>query len=443
MRVLRKFKKLIDFDFVLAPGERAIDSNNILLHKGNQLHEIFIYINFLYGLFFTALNYYNGFPFAAFLTFIIVPLSIIAYVLYSSGYIFLSKIWNTFQQIIVVSLITLTSSPAGGTTAFLIPIATGILITFQGTEKKVGFFLVGITILTGMVLLTTDYRLGIFESTPENLKTEQLLNYTGATIATILELIFILQLSDSFQDKLMVNSRQLIAKNKELIKANGELDNFVYRVSHDLRSPLLSVKGLLSLVFGNPDLDKKSENYLRRAEVSINRLDDTIREILEYSRNSRLSQKLELFDLSRMVQLIFDDLRYLAGPDFDFRLKMETPNEVYSDGYRVNTVMRNLISNAVKYRRKNISNPFVDITVRQSGKNLLIITTDNGEGIPANYLPRVFDMFFRGSHSEVGTGLGLYICKEVIEKMNGTISIQSVHGEGTTITVELPLKKPA
>ena len=440
--MFRKLKKLFDFDFVLVPGERAVDSNNILLHKGNQLHEVLIYTVLLYGVFFTVLNYFNGFPFAALLTSITIPLSILAYVFYKAGYIFLSKIWNTIQQVLVVTLICLTSAQEGGTVAFYIPIITGILITFQGTEKKVGFILAGITIVIGITTITTDYRLANFETTPENLRNEQLLNFIGVSIAVLLEVVFILQLSDSFQDKLMVNSRQLIAKNKELTKANGELDNFVYRVSHDLRSPLLSVKGLLSLVFGNPSLDKKSEDYLRRAEVSINRLDDTIREILEYSRNSRLSQKLEVFDLRRMIELIFDDLRYLAGTGFDFRLNMEIPNEVYSDGYRVNTVMRNLISNAVKYRRRNISDPFVEVTVRQTARTITITTKDNGEGIPANYLPRVFDMFFRGSHSEVGTGLGLYICKEVVEKMNGSIHIDSVHGEGTSISIELPLKKP-
>lgn len=440
--MFRKLKKLFDFDFVLVPGERAVDSNNILLHKGNQLHEILIYTVFLFGAFFTIFNYLNGFPFAALLTSITIPLSIIAYVLNSSGYIFLSKIWSTIQQILVVSLISMVSAPETGTVVFFIPITTGILITFQGSEKKVGLALAAFTIAIAFLLISTGLQMEIVESTPESLRTEQLLNYTGATIATVLELIFILQLSDSFQDKLLVNGRQLLSKNKELVKANGELDNFVYRVSHDLRSPLLSIKGLLTLVFGNPNLDKKSEEYLRRAEVSINRLDDTIREILEYSRNSRLSQKLEVFDLRRMIELIFDDLRYLAGPGYEFKLNMDIPNEVYSDGYRINTVMRNLISNAVKYRRKNIPNPGVEVTVRQTARILTIITSDNGEGIPASYLPRVFDMFFRGSHSEVGTGLGLYICKEVIEKMNGSIDIQSVHGEGTTITIELPLKKP-
>jgi len=298
------------------------------------------------------------------------------------------------------------------------------------------------TVLLLIILLLSDVGIPDTEFNFENVRIERFMNLASAAIATILEVVFILRLSDKFQDKLVERSVEVNKKNYDLIKANGELDNFVYRVSHDLRSPLLSVKGLLSLVFQSPDLNEKTEGYLRRAETSINRLDDTIREILEYSRNSRLAQKLEVFDIRRMVELIFEDLRYLAGPQFNFTIELNGPNEVMSDGYRINTVMRNLISNSVKYRRNDIPDPGLKVTIDNLPKLVTIKVEDNGEGIPENSLPRVFEMFYRGTNTSVGTGLGLYICREVIEKLNGDIRISSTPGKGTLVTIELPVKKP-
>jgi signal transduction histidine kinase len=104
--------------------------------------------------------------------------------------------------------------------------------------------------------------------------------------------------------------------------------------------------------------------------------------------------------------------------------------------------MRNLISNSVKYRRSDIPDPGLKVTIDNLPKSVTIKVEDNGEGIPENNLPRVFEMFYRGTNTSVGTGLGLYICREVIEKLNGDIRISSTPGKGTVVTIELPVKKP-
>jgi signal transduction histidine kinase len=410
--------------------------------KANQLHEILIYTVWAYSLIFSIINLLNDLWLLALLTFLTFPLAIVTYVLYKSGYVLLSKIWNLTQLNVIISLLAINTTQGDAITVFFIPIVVGTLITLQGKQRMHGYLMASATFLLLIVLLLTDVGIHDEELSTEKIRTERFLNITSAAIATILEVVFILRLSDNFQNKLVERSVELNSKNLDLIKANGELDNFVYRVSHDLRSPLLSVKGLLSLVFQSPELNEKTESYLRRAETSINRLDDTIREILEYSRNSRLAQKLEVFDIRRMVELIFEDLRYLAGPQFNFTIELNGPNEVLSDGYRINTVMRNLISNSVKYRRSDIPDPGLKVTIDNLPKSVTIKVEDNGEGIPENNLPRVFEMFYRGTNTSVGTGLGLYICREVIEKLNGDIRISSTPGKGTVVTIELPVKKP-
>ena len=232
-------------------------------------------------------------------------------------------------------------------------------------------------------------------------------------------------------------------KNIELQKTNNELDRFVYSVSHDLRSPLLSIKGLLTLVFDMSELHIKVREYLNMAQKSINRLDDTIKEILEYSRNSRLGVVHESFNIREMVEQVFDDHRFIVESDFRFLFRFEGPEITYSDKTRVQILLRNIIGNAIKYRRKGDQPSFVQVDVKQTAEKLSITVSDNGEGIPEKSIERVFDMFFRGSTTGSGTGLGLYICKQILDKLDGTIEVSSQYKTGSTFVITLPQVTPA
>lgn len=233
----------------------------------------------------------------------------------------------------------------------------------------------------------------------------------------------------------------VLQKNEELKKINAELDNFVYSVSHDLRSPLLSIKGVLALVLGTPDLSEKNTQYLKLAESSVMRLDGTIQEILEYSRNARLDITPEKFNIKEMVELIFSDLKFTSKNKMEFSLNINGSSEVMSDKSRMNTLLKNLIGNSVKYRRTDIDDPFVKVEIGSGANYLVIKVIDNGEGISPKNINKIFDMYYRGSSSSVGTGLGLYICKEILNKLNGAITVKSELGSGTTMTVTIPIVK--
>lgn len=234
--------------------------------------------------------------------------------------------------------------------------------------------------------------------------------------------------------------KSLVLKNEELKKINSELDNFVYSISHDLRSPLLSIKGILNLVFKTAVLDEKASGLLRTAENSVNRLDETIQEILDYSRNSRLSLSNEVVDLNKMVTDICTDLKYAAPRNFIFKYALsEETFHIKTDRSRLNTVLKNIIGNAVKYLRKDIDHPHVVIESKIEDDCLVLNIKDNGEGIATENLPKVFDMFYRASKSSSGSGLGLYICKEIIQKMKGRIHLDSVLQNGTTVNIHIPV----
>lgn len=233
--------------------------------------------------------------------------------------------------------------------------------------------------------------------------------------------------------------RSVITKNEELKKINTELDNFVYSVSHDLRSPLLAIKGLINLIFQTSSLDKNVETYLKLAEDSVLRLDSTIQEILEYSRNARLDLELKEVDLAQLVEPIFADLKFSAPEGIELQMEIDGNSRIITDETRISVLLKNIIGNAVKYRR-NIPEAFVKVLVSQSEASTIIRVEDNGQGIPQKNLDKVFDMFFRGTSESIGTGLGLYLCKEIVDKFGGKISVTSEWNQGSTFIIEHPHK---
>ena len=249
----------------------------------------------------------------------------------------------------------------------------------------------------------------------------------------------IIRLVGSSQDITeLKNAQEVMAQNNiELKKINSELDNFVYSISHDLRSPLLSIKGIISLIIHSESLDPNTVQLLEMADKSVARLDGTIQEILEYSRNSRLNVSHELFNLREMVLTIFEDLKFSNKDSFEMELNFESNEDVFSDKARIGILLKNIIGNSVKYGREGVVSHISFRMYRLNGKITLSVT-DNGQGISEANKDKIFNMFFRGTTASVGTGLGLYICKEIVAKLGGAISVDSQLGVGTTMTVVLP-----
>jgi signal transduction histidine kinase len=234
----------------------------------------------------------------------------------------------------------------------------------------------------------------------------------------------------------------LRAQNQELVKINKELDSFVYSVSHNLRAPLMSVLGLINLVqIENEKNDQGLGHYFTMMQTSIHKLDDTLKEILDYSRNARSEVSVGPVDLERIIEDSFERLRYVEGSE---QISKEVVVEGYvpfhSDAYRLSVVLNNLISNAIKYRDENKASK-VAIHASVTATHAEITFSDNGIGIPDEFLPKIFDMFFRATERSEGAGLGLYIVKETIDKLYGTIQVNSSPDEGTTFYIKVPNMK--
>ncbi|MBL7871194.1 MAG: response regulator [Cyclobacteriaceae bacterium] len=232
-------------------------------------------------------------------------------------------------------------------------------------------------------------------------------------------------------------------QNEELIKINKELDSFVYSVSHNLRAPLMSVLGLLNLAKNEGhDPDQHFGKYFNMMEQSIHKLDDTLKEILEYSRNARNEVYREQVDIKAIVEENMERLRYLDGyNELTKNLEVIADVPAFSDAYRLSVIFNNLLSNAIKYRNSSRLNSYINITVRVSEAEIKIEFIDNGIGIKDELLPKIFNMFFRASTVSDGAGLGLYIVKETVEKLNGTIDVKSELDVGTSFSILLPNSK--
>jgi len=230
----------------------------------------------------------------------------------------------------------------------------------------------------------------------------------------------------------------LEAQNRELKKINSELDQFVYSISHDLRAPLLSVLGLVDLCRFSQTETELNENYDMILK-SVDRIDGTIKEILAYSRNTHQDIVLQQIDfdqeLNGILKSIRDDRRFAyTGCEID----ISSSAPFYSDKARVGKVLKNLISNAFIYQKENSQAHSVKISVETNSNECLIVVADNGEGISEDKHEKIFEMFYRNSEKSEGSGLGLYICREILNKLGGEIRLSSVPGEGSTFFVRLP-----
>lgn len=242
-----------------------------------------------------------------------------------------------------------------------------------------------------------------------------------------------------FQEE-QLQKKSLERSNEELLKSNKELDSFVYSVSHDLRAPLssmLGVVGLCEMTTEDP-LMLKNVGLLK---TSIKKLDGFIIDILDYSRNSRLEIANHEIHFKELLNEVSGNLKFMGIEEqrkVSIRTTINNGVPFYSDKSRLSIIFNNLISNSIRYQDPHNAESFVEIEVNVSPSAANILVRDNGIGIDKENQAKVFKMFYRVSNKSIGSGLGLYIVKEAVEKLKGTIELRSEIGKGTEFSIYLP-----
>lgn len=237
------------------------------------------------------------------------------------------------------------------------------------------------------------------------------------------------------------NQKALEERNEELVKINAELDRFVYSASHDLRAPISSLLGLIEVARLEKD-PASLEQLLELKKKSLLRLDQFIKDIVDHSRNMRLQVEAVPVNFETLINHAFEQLQFMDNMERIWRVvDVKQEGIFYSAPSRLTIILNNLISNAIKYADLRKDNPSLEVRVTANAQQAHLRIIDNGEGIPAEALPKIFDMFYRASTKGVGSGLGLYIVKEAVEKLGGTISVTSELGKGTEFEIILPALK--
>jgi signal transduction histidine kinase len=320
---------------------------------------------------------------------------------------------------------------ATGAFVYLIPLALGTFSVFHYKQKEIALCLCGFSILLFILALAGKGSLLTYRAYSDtNFHVNQLINFCIALLVSIIAVYLLISLSHH-------NAKKLERANLQLSKLNHELDRFVYSTSHDLRAPLLSVKGLLTLSeTATPD---EQVGYRQMMHKSLDSLDKFIKEITDYSRNNRLEILREHVNVSALATEIWESLQYNQDAQgIEFKNNIPSDLVVINDKRRMKVVLANLISNAIQYHDHRKNNQYIRLHHQTTASSFSMHVEDNGIGIAPELQGKVFEMFFRGTESSQGSGLGLYIVKETLSKLSGQISLQSVPKQGSTFSVVFP-----
>ena len=234
----------------------------------------------------------------------------------------------------------------------------------------------------------------------------------------------------------------LVRQDEELKRSNAELEQFAYVASHDLREPLRMVSSYVALLerrFADK-LDADGRDFIAFAKDGAQRMDRLILDLLEYSRIGRRSQPSSQVPLAQAVAEALANLEVaVADAGASVTVAKDLP-AVMGDSDELMRLFQNLIGNALKYRSPDRP-AVVGVTCRRDGDDWLLAVTDNGIGIDADSLERVFGIFQRlHARSQFeGTGIGLAICRKIVERHGGRIWVQSVPGQGSEFLFRLPV----
>ncbi|MBX2955620.1 MAG: HAMP domain-containing histidine kinase [Cyclobacteriaceae bacterium] len=333
----------------------------------------------------------------------------------------------------VVYLFASSEAPNTGAYILFLPIALGAFAVFNYKQRVIAVNLAALTYTLFVLAYFAD-----FSILPRRMYSEDqlmanfMVNFAVALPTSILAIYLLISLNHH-------NGRELVNSNRMLKKLNEELDRFVYSTSHDLRAPLSSVTGLINLAKNNPN-PAEVNRYLNMMTHRVNALDKFIKDITDYSRNNRMQITREQVNVYELTQEIWESLMFSPEAQ-SITFINEIPQDliIQNDSKRLHMVLSNLISNAIRYHDPRKENKYIRIYQHAIGTSFSLHVEDNGQGIAPEIQKNVFEMFYRGNETSQGSGLGLYIVKETINKLAGSVHVYSQPRKGSTFIVTLPI----
>lgn len=243
----------------------------------------------------------------------------------------------------------------------------------------------------------------------------------------------------NFVEGVLIDITEKKVQILELERLNHEIDQFIYHASHDLRSPLTSILGLLNLI----EMDKPSPTvcqYSNLIRERVNHLDILLKDLISITFNNQAGLKPEKIDFEDDLHSIVKEFRseYCS---VEVYVQVNCSDDFYTEPVRLRTILRSIVSNGFKYHNPHASPPYLNLNVIVQEGKATIVARDNGIGIDEQHLFQVFEMFYRANNKGGGSGLGLYIVKSMVDKLGGAINVKSSRGRGTEFRIELPSRQ--
>lgn len=229
-------------------------------------------------------------------------------------------------------------------------------------------------------------------------------------------------------------------KVKELQEANVELDKFTYSVTHDIRGPVVSILGALQLLKDMDDVEEMKP-LIAMMEQSAEKVKDLITNIHAYYNLKRGNLNIQEIDFKTLIAELIQ--LHVIEANFQrvtIRTDIEQEESFRSDLTVLQLIFNNLLTNAIKYQRKEEKEKWVEIQIRVHRGVAEVSITDNGIGIDEEYSEEIFDMFFRATKEGIGSGFGLYNVRDALNKLNGTIRVESLIDQGSKFLITIPTK---
>lgn len=410
------------------------EKRNVLMARLCLLAILFALIHF-------SIDTFLGMYESAAVDLAIVGILFIAYLLNRKGYHLSSKVFLLSVLNVLFAFLISVLPTEVGVYLYYFPLIVGSSVLFESSRKLFRFVFNAVPLAMLSLLLAMDFDLlpSIQFESPLNSSAFFAINSFSATIITIILVNFMQRLNVSSERELIQLAEEVHRKNIRLEKTNAELDRFLYSTSHDLRSPLSSIKGLVNIARRETS-DGNMIPYFDMMIDRVDKLDLFIRDIIDYSKNARMEVRNEPVDFSALVTEVTENLRYIEGAEsIQFKSDVAIDHPVNVDRNRLSVVLNNLMANAIKYHDPRKEKQWIDIRVSNSDGTIKVHVTDNGMGIDPEHHTKIFDMFYRGTIQSKGSGLGLYIVKETVARMNGVIFLESTPGQGSSFMITLPI----
>jgi len=430
--LLKEIRYLFTHDLI--PNKDIQEKPEVILYlKANRLHELILILAFFVSFIYVVITAFQGKYEEALIQTVPMPITLFCYFLYRKGYVFLSKVININVIAAVIAVLSLKTSPVTGIMAFFIPIFSGTQIIFQGRERKYAYFFNATTFVLMLIVLLADaaMRKDVL-SIPNDYRLEWLLNYSGAVIVTVIQIVFLIKITNRLQSELILNETQRKQLEQQVLEQTVNQQKLITEITlqaqekekselgielHDnINQILAAAKMYLDLHIAK---QPSSDNSIQRSHDHVERALHEIRKLSHSLVTPSLGAERDLFEA---IKDLVCDQTTGSNIEVHFHNQLD-PELIISETRKVvcYRVVQEQMTNILKYAQASS----IHITLGSANNFLHLTIEDNGKGFDPNFKTK---------------GIGLKNIKSRVELYSGDMKIISQPGKGCLLKITIPNK---